>query len=289
MAPDFDIEGLLKASLALEDAAYADPHLFSLSPFSSPDATPNRTPLCSTTSTPAQSPKLRHLPLPLDNPINTFEDALGATSPENDSSSRESRKKQQSRANRRQRRRDARTENFAAADIRESIVDKHVTGAVSVVSEMDAQAADVAKTGYIALDDRVRSRKVFQLEELVGSQSKFRLRLVEWDGKYVRRLLTTLRLLEWNTGRLFPLSTQVEGSSASLLGSLAPSSNGSRYTKKPRVLLKMHAIGQKTQAATTTIAEGNSKLCYAVSCMAVGSRSPETSTITTSTDSLWRN
>lgn len=34
----------------------------------------------------------------------------------------------------------------------------------------------------------MRSRRVYRLEEVVGSQSQFRLRLVEWDGKYIRCL-----------------------------------------------------------------------------------------------------
>ncbi|KAF9470844.1 hypothetical protein BDN70DRAFT_782321, partial [Pholiota conissans] len=38
-------------------------------------------------------------------------------------------------------------------------------------------------TAFVANDDRVRTRKEYSLDELVGEKSKFKFKLVEWDGE----------------------------------------------------------------------------------------------------------
>lgn len=153
MSPSFDLAGLLKTSLALEEATSVDPHLFSLSPFSSPDVTPNQSPSTSPVSTPTELPRLGPAPPPTGDPIFTLPDTSAAMPPMKESSRRKSCKKEQSKANCRDCRQAVRTKNFGVIDIREDFIEKYVTGAVPLVSEMVVQETSVAKTGYVAIDD----------------------------------------------------------------------------------------------------------------------------------------
>jgi hypothetical protein len=256
-APNFDFEGLLKASLALESAASIDPDPFSLSPLSSPDVTPAQSPSSSATSTPLQSPARKPSPLPMD-AIATQQDATATRPRAKESATRKERKKAESRANRRARRRENRKQHFAP-DTREAVVDKYVKEAVPLASGMDVEAANVAKTAFVAIDDRVRSRKAYQLGELVGTLG---FKLVEWDGRHVYRFRIAI-FADWDLGPPPPSSMSAANLSVSSPGTLAPPVNGLSCRTKLRVPLRMHATGQRSRTRMPCIGAAHSRCCVA--------------------------
>jgi hypothetical protein len=183
-ASDFDVEDLLKATLALKAtiSTYPDTDLFSLSPLSSPDSTPHLSPLSSATSTPVQTPQLPRLLLPLEKLQHAAQPASASpvsasAKPAKESRARKRRKKEKSHSNRKKRRKGRPSEEFAATGTRLEVITKYVEGSVPVISQMQTQKASVANTAYVALDDRVRSQKIHRLHEISG------LKLVEWDGR----------------------------------------------------------------------------------------------------------
>lgn len=183
IAHDFDLEGLLKKSLDLEDASAIDPVLFSLSPFSSPEVMPCQSPLLSVTSTPAQSPKIVPPSLPVDELTPAVQTVSVAAPVAKELQLRKARKKKQSHTNRRGCREEKKLGTFATVDTRKAIIDKYVKDAVPIPSQMDALKANVTQTAYVVVHDQVCSRRVYGLKELVGGGSQFGLKLVEWDGR----------------------------------------------------------------------------------------------------------
>jgi hypothetical protein len=96
------------------------------------------------------------------------------------------RQKKRSKKNR-AKRRQAEAQATGYGPHRESIkraLHKHVKPSNPVETKFSIQATDMTSTGYLGLRNQ-NSKKVYPLEELVGEGSKFHLRLVPWDGRYV--------------------------------------------------------------------------------------------------------
>ncbi|KAF8200834.1 hypothetical protein BJ912DRAFT_1054303 [Pholiota molesta] len=131
-APDFDLESLLKASLAREAIASTDTDLdlFSLSPLSSPDSTPQHSRPPSVASTPTQSPRLAPSPLPIEESTPSSQPAAKRLAKE--SSARKAKKKKHSHANRDRRRQKERAQGFAVVETREDVINKYVKGNVPI-------------------------------------------------------------------------------------------------------------------------------------------------------------
>jgi hypothetical protein len=178
-ASDFDVETLLKATLALQTtiSTYPNPDLFGLSPLTSPDSTPHQSLPSSAATTPVQSPQLQFSILPFEKLAAIAQPVSASAKPAKESRSRKRRKKQKSHSNRKKRRNGGPSEEFAVTGTRPEVISKYVVGSVPVSSQMQAQKASVAKTAYVALDDRVRSQKIYHLHELTG------FKIVEWDGR----------------------------------------------------------------------------------------------------------
>jgi hypothetical protein len=93
------------------------------------------------------------------------------------------RKKKRSHNNR-TKRRQAEVHEMGYAPHRESVkraLHKHVTPSNPVKTNLSIKKTDMASTGYVGVREQ-KSKKDYTLEELVGRNSKFGFRLIEWDG-----------------------------------------------------------------------------------------------------------
>ncbi|KAJ3492983.1 hypothetical protein NLJ89_g11121 [Agrocybe chaxingu] len=142
--------------------------LFSLSPLSSPDPPPPPSP-CLHPTTPAKDSSTLQLP-PLPSKKQLHLQRIKALSRTNHAKSREK----------------ARTATYAAHKIRSKIEERYVKPATAIQTDVAMNgrtfAERVASTAFVAIDDRKRSQKVYNLEDLVGDESKHKFRYVAWDG-----------------------------------------------------------------------------------------------------------
>lgn len=95
---------------------------------------------------------------------------------------RNKKKKRQGHTCRSKKRAKEREARFSPYEARPAVKAKYVDQATSVHTSASVETSRVASTAYVALDDRVRSKKVYALHELVGPGSKLGFILQEWDG-----------------------------------------------------------------------------------------------------------
>jgi hypothetical protein len=171
--PSFDFEELLKRSTQRAQAAeYDHSGLFSLSPLTSLEPSRQSSPVIPSIPTLDQTtpPNESFTPPYLLEPI------LAAHQPVD----RVKKRKTQSHACRSKKRAKERETRFSPYEARPAVKTKYINNATAVNTSMSSPR--VARTGYVALDGRVRSKKKYQLHELVGPTSKLGLTLQEWDG-----------------------------------------------------------------------------------------------------------
>ena len=91
-------------------------------------------------------------------------------------------KKAQGHACRSKKRAKAKESRFSPYESRPAVKAKYIDNATSIRTATSLGSSRVASTAYVALDDRVRSRKSYRLDEVAGPASKLGLTLQEWDG-----------------------------------------------------------------------------------------------------------
>jgi len=96
---------------------------------------------------------------------------------------RRTRKKSQSHRNRASQRQKVREGSFSHHQPRPEIYKKYISTAVPILTPMAANAAGVASTAYVALDDRTRSSHVYTLSDVVGEGARLPFKLQTWDGR----------------------------------------------------------------------------------------------------------
>lgn len=115
----------------------------------------------------------------LENPIATNHAPLTEAQAQ-----RKAKKKARSRENGRRRRAEQNEKKFSHYAPRPSTHDKYVEPSVPLRTAMETKDAQVASTAYVGLNDvRTREGHTWLLEDLVGESSKFKFKLVQWDGK----------------------------------------------------------------------------------------------------------
>ncbi|KAH9474962.1 hypothetical protein JR316_0012061 [Psilocybe cubensis] len=67
--------------------------------------------------------------------------------------------------------------------VREAPHRKYVKGAKQINTTFVTESARVARTGFIGINDRSRSKRVYHLEEVTGVNSELQFKLVKWDGR----------------------------------------------------------------------------------------------------------
>ena len=164
---------------------------------------PLSSPLSSLPSSPIPSPPRALLPLPsatslpthipttgqaassnsLADDISTTSQAVTTNSSTDDISKASFRKKKRSHKSR-TKRRQTEAHEMGYTPHRESVkraLQKHVTPSDPVKSNISIKDTDMASTGYVGVREQ-RPKKDYTLAELVGEDSKFRFRLIQWDG-----------------------------------------------------------------------------------------------------------
>ncbi len=107
-----------------------------------------------------------------------------STNPAAPTTSRKGRKREKARANRQQKREREQAAAFGPAP-REKARKKYAESADLLFMDLNLRQMKVTSTAYTALDDRVRIKKTYTVDELVGEGSPWKFRLKKWDGKYV--------------------------------------------------------------------------------------------------------
>lgn len=204
--PSFDFPELLKKSMDRAHAAERDDSgIFSLSPLSSPEPSRPTSPASLPTSTPPflnglfslsplsspepsrppspasltqMTPPLPQEDSPPPNPSETLTIANHHHHPE-----RVKKKKAQSHACRNKKRAKAKQSRFSPYESRPAVRAKYIDNATSIQTATSLESPPVASTAYVALDDRLRSKKTYRLEDVVGPTSKFGFVLQKWDGQ----------------------------------------------------------------------------------------------------------
>jgi hypothetical protein len=97
---------------------------------------------------------------------------------------RRARIKSQGHTNRRQQRQRVQDQSFSHHTPRSSTYNKYIATATPIVTPMSTASAPVANSAFVGLDDRMRSKRVYKLEEVVGKESLYNFTLQTWDGRY---------------------------------------------------------------------------------------------------------
>lgn len=168
--PAFDFQELLKKSVERSQAAEHDHSgLFSLSPLTSPES--------------SRASSLAPLsPTALDKPLTPPPARMTPESPISHPVDRTKKKKKHSHACRNKKRAKEKEARFSPYGARPTVQAKYVDHATSVHTSASVKTSRVARTAYTALDDRIRSKRLYSLHELVDPESKLGLTLQEWDG-----------------------------------------------------------------------------------------------------------
>jgi hypothetical protein len=143
--------------------------LFSLSPLTTPESTPQNSP----------QRKMVSLP-PLDELESTPEKATGAKTSQE---SRKRRKVLQGRKSAKKRKLEKKEQKLDAPNVRQKAHQKYKAAAQPIHTAAKAADSLVAKTAYIALNRPAESKKAKGLQELVGEGSKYGFTLQKWDGQ----------------------------------------------------------------------------------------------------------
>jgi len=212
----FDLEAAVKEACS-QEGCYDDDLLF-LTPATSPETTPLSSPLLlpvdlrtepsevdtlmGVSSPPSPTMPATVLaatvePLDLDRPIKKrkldVEDlgdvelgpSTNSKAPNVPKKTGVVRKREKTRANRKEKRGRERDARLGGPAPREKARKKYAGSADLLFTDLDMREAEVTSTAYTALDDRVRGKKSYTLDELVGVDSKWKFVLQKWDGKYV--------------------------------------------------------------------------------------------------------
>ncbi|KAF8971659.1 hypothetical protein BDZ97DRAFT_1752936 [Flammula alnicola] len=168
--PDFDFVSSLRDSIDREHLA-EDADLFSLSPLTSPEPTPPPSPQLA----PITLPDINFEPLP---PNAGSSSTQSKPTPKD----RKARRKSSSRAARQKKRDGARESTYGHYHVRKKVQERYINNAEAIECDVEMEKADVTSTAYTAKDDGARSRKIFQLDEVVGENSKYNFKPVSWNG-----------------------------------------------------------------------------------------------------------
>jgi hypothetical protein len=96
---------------------------------------------------------------------------------------RRARKKVQSHTHRSKQRQKIQQEFFSHHERQNSAYRKYVSTATPIVTPMSTANAPVTKSAFVGLDDRIRWRGQYKLEDMVSEGSIFKFRLQTWDGR----------------------------------------------------------------------------------------------------------
>lgn len=174
----FDFEALLAASLEHqaslgEDTDGEEGDLFSLSPLSSPGTSPDHSPT---------RPLAEALPATHDTsePPTAFQKMTSSPTPPPSAAASNKIKGHA----RRRKKRAAEKAELTPDDYkpRPSTRQKYVLGQDGLKTNIQSEAARIAKTGYVGVRGE-KSTAVHSLNQLVGPDSRFSFDLVEWDGQ----------------------------------------------------------------------------------------------------------
>ncbi|KAI5824957.1 hypothetical protein K523DRAFT_314262 [Schizophyllum commune Tattone D] len=98
------------------------------------------------------------------------------------------RTRERNHALRKRRRQEAQVpaEDAPNTEARASTRRKHIDPALPIPTNLQLTGVRVTKTGYTGMRDKPAPHRVYQLEELVGPNSKFQFDLVTWEGRKAR-------------------------------------------------------------------------------------------------------
>lgn len=96
---------------------------------------------------------------------------------------RRARKKLQSHNHRSKQRQKIQQESFSHHERQSSAYRKYISTATPIVTPMSTANAPVTKSAFVGLDDRIRSRGQYRLEDMVGEGSTFQFEYQAWDGR----------------------------------------------------------------------------------------------------------
>jgi len=98
---------------------------------------------------------------------------------------RRTRKKSQGHSCRNKKRQKTCDESFSHHEHSMRIHRKYIANCQPIVTPMSSANSGVARSAYIGLRDQKPTQTVHRLEDLVGPQSEFGFRLIEWDGRSI--------------------------------------------------------------------------------------------------------
>jgi hypothetical protein len=152
--------------------------LFSPSPSTTPDSTPSSSPMVEAAELPG---------------IDTAGPFLKGDLTETDGPSSQEKKKRRmkakSKANKKRRRHlekvkeDVENLYRDGPAVRPKAQKKYAKKADFVFTSTETAQSKVTSTGYTGVDDRERSEVAYELDDLVGENSRFKFDLLEWDGR----------------------------------------------------------------------------------------------------------
>jgi hypothetical protein len=96
---------------------------------------------------------------------------------------RRARKKLQSHNHQSKQHQKIQQESFSHHECQSSAYRKYISTAMPIVTPMSTANAPVTKSALVGLDDRIRSRGQYQLEDMVGEGSTFQFEYQVWDGR----------------------------------------------------------------------------------------------------------
>jgi hypothetical protein len=193
----FDFESAVASSIEWEEMfGYLDSGgvgigLFSASPLTSPEPTPPPSPAQKPAFSDSQDPPSIS-PLSPPEPWLTPDDSPStATEPPavvNAAQRKYRSNKARSHARRKRQRTDERMEREAGGqpyDVRAPTRLKHVRPSNAVNARLNLGDVPISAPGYIGLRDKKdeKDRTQYKLEDVVGEHSKFRFKLLKWDGR----------------------------------------------------------------------------------------------------------
>lgn len=176
MNPDFDFDNLFNGAAIYQDTVEADDaegYAFQGVDTNHPPFTSPLTPIaeCSDSSRP---PSPLSLPPPLVVPSTRRRNSASAISNQ----------KSKSKRNRSLKRTlEKGSVHNGDYKLRPCTTDKHVKGAKAISSRLQTDELPATKSGYIGARGEEPVRESYGLDDFVGEHSKFRFRLVEWDGQ----------------------------------------------------------------------------------------------------------
>lgn len=178
---DFDFDALLQHAIDAEDSNDDDLEGYEIEPVV---PMPDCLPLASLTGPPSPTPPpiLPHIPPPASTPAPTTARSRHAPPKPgtNESAYRKARGKAREKLKAKQRRDAAPYGDFA---VKPRLVNKHIKKpGKSIRTGLNAMDMPHASTGYLGKRDFGGTKRVFQLDELVGKGSRYGFELRKWDG-----------------------------------------------------------------------------------------------------------